>query len=133
MIGRGIDARTLENLDRLLPGAPDGRVEIVDLKPQENAITIRPDRRVAHVRMLVGLPGMKLKDERPGWIDELLVLGAAMAARAAEQILVPPAARLHVSNGNQRLGLHRPPPLLTDLPPRQARARRCTGRAGRRC
>jgi len=67
------------------------------------------------VRMLVGLPRMKLEDELPGPIHELIVLRTAVAARAAKQPLIPPAGRFHILHGDQWLRLHRASPMAPTL------------------
>src|SRR5215475_6470117 len=83
---------------------------VVDLEPQEHAVAVGAHDRIAHVRVVVRVPGMQLEDHLPGEIHELLVLGSAVAAPAPEDLLVPPAARLHVGHGDQGLRLHRAGP-----------------------
>jgi hypothetical protein len=63
----------------------DGCPEIFDLEPQEDAVAVGFAGRVAHVRVLVGVPVMELKNEPVALVDEPLVLGAAMTASAAQQ------------------------------------------------
>jgi hypothetical protein len=94
MIGAGVHEWALENLGRQRTCPLNGRSEIVDLKPEEDTVSVRSGGWIAHVWMLVGVPVMELKDELPPGIDELLVLGASMPALAAEQALVPAATCL---------------------------------------
>src|SRR6185436_14418381 len=58
------------------------------------------------VRVVVRVPGMELEHRRPRRVDHLLVLVAAVAAGATEQVLVPAAARRHVADRDQRLRPH---------------------------
>ena len=107
MIGVGIHAWTVENLGGQRVSSLNGHSEAVDLKPEKDAVAVWLDGRIAQMRMVVDVPGMELEDELPAVIDELLVLGTSMPARAAEQALIPAAAGLDVSNRDQGLRLHR--------------------------
>lgn len=107
MICVGIDLRTFENLGRERSRPRDRGYEVFDLKPQEYAIPIGLAGWIAHVWMFVSIPVMELKDERASMVDELLVLGASVTALAVEQLLIPTATRLDVSNSDQWLWLHR--------------------------
>ena len=72
-----------------------------------------------HVVML-NLEAVQLKNQ--GAVgDEPLVLGSTMGALAAEQTLIPAAARLDVGYGDQWLGTHRHPPDCSDatIPPHE--------------
>src|SRR5215472_1758184 len=106
MIGVRVDPRALENRHAHLAGAPDGGVEVVELEPQEHAVAVGAATGIAQVRVLVSIPGVELEDHLARRIDDLLVLGPAVAARGTEQALVPPATRLHVPDGDQWLRLH---------------------------
>ncbi|MBI3767879.1 MAG: hypothetical protein HY271_05200 [Deltaproteobacteria bacterium] len=61
-----------------------------------------------------GVPMMELQDE-PLAVDEALVGGTAVTARATEKLLVPPAARCDVSDGDEGLGLYRTSSLFPAL------------------
>src|SRR5216683_7090971 len=106
-VSRGrVDLRPLEDRSPERAGARDRRVEVADLEPEQDPVAVGPEVGVSQVRMIVGVPGVQLEDERPGRVHELLVLVAAVAARAAEELLVPAAAGRYVANRDQRLGLH---------------------------
>ena len=72
-----------------LLGACDGGVEVVQLEPQEHAIS-RRDVGVSKAAVVVlDVPAVQLEDQ-PITPEQLFVLAAPMAAAAPEQELVPP-------------------------------------------
>jgi hypothetical protein len=80
-------------------------VKRAQLKPEQNAETVRRGTYVAKVRMAMDVPGVKLKNDF-AVLDNLFVFIAAMAALAAKQLLVPAAAALHIAHRDQRLSFH---------------------------
>jgi hypothetical protein len=88
--------------------SPSTTCGVLHLEPEQEAVPARSGARIAQRRVLVGIPVMELEDERPARVEELLILGAAVTALAAEHVLVPAAARQYVSHGDQRLRVHRP-------------------------
>jgi hypothetical protein len=52
--------------------------------------------------MMLDLPAVQLQDQGVAR-NQALVFGAAVGAAAAEQILVPPAARLDIADGDEGL------------------------------
>jgi hypothetical protein len=52
------------------------------------------------------IPAMQLENKVTGTIDEPLVLVATMTTLAAEEALIPTAARLDVAHRDQGLWLH---------------------------
>src|SRR5580704_18064861 len=93
------------SLERL--GARDGGVEVVDLEPERDAVSVRARRGLTDLPMVVlYLERVQLEDEPPV-ADEALILVAAVVTRAAEQPLVEAAASLHVGDRDQRLRAHR--------------------------
>jgi hypothetical protein len=103
--------------------AGDGGVEIVDLEPEEHAVAVGLDGRIAdRAVMMLDLPSVQLQDQGVAR-NQALVFGAAVGA--AKQILVPPAARLDIADGDE--GLWTQLNLCTLGPPeafRRARRRR---------
>jgi hypothetical protein len=83
--------------------AGDGGVEIVDLEPEEHAVAVGLDGRIAdRAVMMLDLPPVQLQDQ--GIVrNQALVFGPAMRAAAAEEILVPSAARFDVADGDEGL------------------------------
>jgi hypothetical protein len=93
-------------LDAHFSGALHDCFKIVDLEPEEHPVSIWlivtiADRTV----MMFHLETVQLKDKLP-IRDQLFICGAPMIAPAAEQTLVPSAARFHIGHSNQRLRTH---------------------------
>jgi hypothetical protein len=85
--------------------AADRRVEIGCFKPQDKAVADGLLRISDRAVMVTGVKPVQLHDEVP--IDEqLLILGAAVAAASPEHLLIPPARRLDVRDGDHRLRPH---------------------------
>src|SRR6516164_4181010 len=96
-----------DDLGLELARALDGGVEVIDLEPQQYAVAVGRRRRIADGAVVVlHVPVVQLHDEGAVGVDEALVLGTAVIAPDAEKALVPPAARLDVVHGDQRLGAH---------------------------
>lgn len=90
-----------------LTGALDGGVEVVDLEPQQDAVSVGPVIRITdRPVMVMDLEAVELKHQHT-IADQPLVLGSAMCAPAAQEALIPLAARLDVGHGNERLGTRR--------------------------
>src|SRR3954447_11408694 len=87
-------------------GPRDCAVDLIDLEPEQQAVTRRQVMRVANwsVMMLL-LPAVKLQDQLSRK-NEPLIVGPAVHALTAEQSLIPPAARLNIANAYQRLRSH---------------------------
>jgi hypothetical protein len=83
-----------------LPGALDGFVKIFDLEPEEHAVAIGSIVGVSDRAMIMlDLETVKLQDE--GTVpDEPLIIAAAVIAAAAEQPLIPSAARLNIGDSD---------------------------------
>ena len=87
--------------------AGDGRVEVVEFKPQEHAISVWRDVWISDTpMMMLHIPSVQLKDQ-PVTRDQPLILLAAMRTLAAEQTLIPATARLDVAHANERLEMHK--------------------------
>ena len=89
-----------DDLDIHLGHALHDRVEIIDLKPQQNSVSVW---FVLTIRdgavMMFHVEAVQLENQVAiGY--QLLIRGSAMIAAAAEQALIPAAACLDVSNGD---------------------------------
>ena len=95
-----------DNLDTHFSGALHDCVKIVDLEPEQHAISVWPVIAIADRGVMVfHREAVQLKDKLP-IRDQLFILGAPMIAPAAQQTLVPSAACFHVGYGDQRLRTH---------------------------
>lgn len=95
-----------QNLHAHLPGAPHHFVEVLDFKPEENAVAVGPVSPVADRPMVMGhAEAVQLKDELPA-VHQLLVRRSAVIAAASEQPLIPPAAGFDIGDCDERLGTH---------------------------
>jgi hypothetical protein len=93
-------------LDAHFSGALHNRFKIVDLEPQQHPVSIWLVVTIANPPvMMFHLEAVQLKDKLPVR-DQLFICGAPMIAPAAEQTLVPSAARFHIGHGDQRLRTH---------------------------
>ena len=90
----------LEDFSLQLRGAGKGGVKIIELKPQENAVSIRFDIWIPDWPMMVlNIPSVQLKDQAITR-DQSLILGAAMRTLTAKETLIPATARLNISHAN---------------------------------
>ncbi len=89
-----------------LGSAGNGRVEVLDLEPQEYAVSIGlvvwiADRPV----MVPDLEGVQLEDQRVTR-NQPLVFGTTVRALTPEEALIPSAAGFDVTHGDKRLWMH---------------------------
>lgn len=90
-----------------LGGAGNRHIEVVDLKPQEEAVAIGVVVGIADRQMVVGdLKTVQLEDEDAAG-DEPVVFRPAVRALTTEEMLVPATAGLHIGNRYEGLGTHR--------------------------
>ena len=83
--------------------ACNGRVEVVEFKPQEHAISVGRDVWIANTpMMMLHIPSVQLKDQ-PAMGNEPFILTAAMRALTAKETLIPATARLDIAHANERL------------------------------
>ena len=84
-------------------GTRNRGVEVVQFKPQENAVSIRPKFRITQWTVLVlDIPVVQLKDQ--GFTgDQSLIVRPTVPALATEQTLIPAAACLDVVHANEWL------------------------------
>ena len=95
-----------DNLSFQFRSPCEGRVEIIDFKPQEHAISVWLEARVADGAVMMSyVPVMQLKNE-PSVQNKSLVLAAAMGALATKEMLIPPAAGFNITDANERLWTH---------------------------
>jgi hypothetical protein len=80
-------------------------VEVVDAKPQQDAIATARICLVTEMLVLVRVPVMKLEDVILIRADAL-VLVAAVTAAEAQEMLIPATARADVANGDEGLSNH---------------------------
>jgi hypothetical protein len=97
----------MNHLDLHFLSARDGRVEIVNFKPQEYAVSVRLEILIADWAVMVPhIPSVQLKDQSPVR-DKSLILGAAVRTSTTKQTLIPTTARFDIVHANQRLWAHR--------------------------
>ena len=90
------------HIDRSLQvlSACNRRVEVVEFKPQEHAVSVWRDVGISDAgMMMLNIPSVQLKNQ-PAVRNEPLVLGAAMGALAAKETLIPATARLDIGHAN---------------------------------
>ncbi len=84
-----------------------GSVEVVKFKPQDHAVSVRPDGWIADATMVMfHVPSMQLKDQ-PAIRDQSLILRAAVRTLTAEETLIPATARFDVARAHERLWMHK--------------------------
>jgi hypothetical protein len=89
-----------------LLSACDRRVEVVEFKPQEHAVSVWSDVGISNAgMMMLHIPSVQLKDQ-PAVRNKPLILGAAMGALAAKETLLPATARLDIGHANKWLRIH---------------------------
>jgi hypothetical protein len=92
-----------DNLDFHFLATGNGRIEVVDLKPQKHAVSVWlgiwvPDGAV----MVLYLPPVQLQN-RPAVRDQPFILSTAMRALTTQETLIPATARLDITHANERL------------------------------
>ena|SRR5947209_7597758 len=94
------------NLHAHLGRALQGRLKVVNLEPEQHSISVWLVIAVGYRPVMVlYFKAVQLKDELT-IRDQLFICRASMITPAAEQTLIPPAARFHVGDGDQRLRTH---------------------------
>lgn len=87
-----------ENFDAHFGGPLHDRIEIVYLEPKQHAVPVWLVLRIANSPVIVlHLEIVELKNQLPIRY-QLLICGAPVIAAAAEQALIPPAARFHIAD-----------------------------------
>ena len=82
------------------------RVEVVELKPQEHAVSVWSDVGISDAgMMMLHIPSVQLKNQ-PAVRNEPLIVGPAMGALAAKETLIPATARLDIGHANKWLWIH---------------------------
>jgi 2-keto-4-pentenoate hydratase len=85
-------------------GASNSCIEVIDLKPQKNAIPVGLVTRITNRPVVMfDLESMQLKDQ-DAIRDEPLILCATVRTSAAKQALAPAAACLDIAHRNAWLG-----------------------------
>jgi len=92
-----------DNVCLQLLGTRNRGVEIIQLKPQENAISIRPKLGIPEwTVVMLDMPIVQLQDQS-SMRDQPLILRPAVVAPATQETLIPATARLDVMHANERL------------------------------
>ena len=92
-----------DDLDSHSLSARHGRIEIMNLKPQEHAVSVRLKTWIPDWTMVVlDMPIVQLEDQHPTR-DQSLIIWSAVRALAAEQLLIPATACLDVAHADERL------------------------------
>lgn len=95
-----------DDLDPHFSRALHDPIKVIHLEPQQDTVSVWLVVAVADRTVMVFyFEAVQLKHQLIVR-DQLLVFGAAVIAPAAEQTLIPAAARFHVSYRDQRLGAH---------------------------
>ena len=82
-------------------------VKVIHLKPQQQAVAIGPLFALANGAVVVlGVEGVQLQNNLAVAVHQLLVHLAAVVAAASQQLLIPTAAGLYVSDCDKRLRAH---------------------------
>jgi hypothetical protein len=63
VLGRWVEVRFLDNLRPLPASALDGRIKVVDLKPQYDAVPVRRGVCVDEIGMVSNVPSMQLEEQ----------------------------------------------------------------------
>jgi len=82
-----------------------GGVEVVDLKPEEHAISMREAGVADRTVMMLHLPAVQSHDQLAAR-NKLFILRTAMTALATQEPLIPATARFNITNTNEGLGTH---------------------------
>src|SRR5262249_25954474 len=87
-------------------GSFDCGVDVVYLEPEKQTVARRHVVRITDAPVVMLLPpGWRLQSHLTG-MDKSFVVRPAVVTQAAEQPLIPSAARLDISDANQRLWPH---------------------------
>ena len=105
---RRVAMRRHDDIDAHLCTSTDRRVEIINLEPQQDAVSIGVVVRLADATVIVLYLKVVQLHHKPISIDQAFVVGAAVVATDAEQLLVPTAAGLNISGTDKGLRVHAP-------------------------
>ena len=87
--------------------ACNSRVEVVEFKPQDYAVSVWSDVGISKSAMvMLHIPSVQLKNQS-AVRNEPLILRPAMGALAPKETLIPATARLDIRHANKWLGIHR--------------------------
>ena len=92
-----------DDLSLQVLSACHGRVEVVEFKPQEHAISIWRDVWISDATMMMlHIPSVQLKNQ-PAVRNQPLILRAAMRTLTAKETLIPATARFNIAYANKGL------------------------------
>ena len=87
--------------------AGNGRVEVLDFKPQKHAISVWPGVWIADTTVvMLHIPPVQLKDQA-AVRNEPLIFTAAMRTLTGKEALIPATARLNIAHANKGLWAHK--------------------------
>jgi len=87
-------------------GAVNGRIEIIEFKPQQHTIAMRQILVTDWTVIVSDIPAMQLQDQS-SIRSQTLVLGPSVRTSTTKQTLIPATARFDIVHANQRLWAHR--------------------------
>src|SRR6185437_16428141 len=87
------------------PGASNRAIKVLNFKPQQDAVAMGQCRISYWPMMMPVFPEVQLQ-EQLAVRNQLLVMTSPVPALAAQQMLVPAAARRNILHTNQRLWTH---------------------------
>jgi len=92
-----------DDLSLQLLGTSNRSVEVIQLKPQQHAISVGLEIWISDgTVVMLHIPSVQLKNQ-PAVRDEPLILTAAMPALTAQETLIPATARFNIMHANQGL------------------------------
>ena len=96
----------LNHLDLHFFGVVNGRIEIIEFKPQQHTITMRQILVTDWTMIVSHTPAVQLQDQSIVQ-NKTLILGAAVRTSTTKQTLIPATACFDIVHANQRLWAHR--------------------------
>ena len=86
-----------------LVGTRNNSIEVVQFKPEENAVSVWSKVGISErAMMMLDVPVVQLEDELSAR-DQPFIIRSAVAALTAKETLIPATARLDVMHANERL------------------------------
>jgi len=92
-----------DDLSLQVLSACNGRVEVIEFKPQEHAISVWLDVWISDTAMMMlHILSVQLKNQ-PAVRNQPLILRAAMRTLTAKETLIPATARFNIAYANKGL------------------------------
>ena len=104
-----VDVKVFDHLSLEAPSSIDGNIELVELEPQQDPVTVSAPIGIHEVGMILSVPRVERKDEgavNEQSVVEVGVIGRHQFARAhcVQESRIPAGACGHVANGEYGLG-----------------------------